>query len=64
LNKDRISEREALARDNKLPKEVLMEVSRTYAQIAEKITGEKILLSENPKDEIIDILDRDYGLIV
>jgi phosphoribosylaminoimidazole-succinocarboxamide synthase len=41
-----------------------MKVSRTYAQIAEKITGEKILLSENPKDEIIDILDRDYGLIV
>jgi len=64
LNKDRISEREALARDSKLPKEILMEVSRTYAQIAEKITGEKILLSENPKAEIIEVLDRDYGLIV
>jgi phosphoribosylaminoimidazole-succinocarboxamide synthase len=64
LNKDRISEREALARDSKLPKEVLMKVSRTYAQIAEKITGEKILLSENPKAEIIEVLDRDYGLIV
>ena len=64
LNKDRISEREALARDSKIPKEALMKVSRTYAQIAEKITGEKILLSENPKAEIIEVLDRDYGLIV
>ena len=64
LNKNRISEREALARDSKLPKEVLMKVSRTYAQIAEKIIGEKILLSENPKAEIIEVLDRDYGLIV
>ena len=64
LNKDRMSEREALARDNKLPKEVLMTVSKTYAQIAEKITGKKILLSENPKAEIIEILDRDYGLII
>jgi phosphoribosylaminoimidazole-succinocarboxamide synthase len=59
-----MSEREALARDNKLPKEVLMTVSKTYAQIAEKITGKKILLSENPKAEIIEILDRDYGLII
>ena len=64
LNKDRMSEREALARDNKLPEEVLMTVSKTYTQIAEKITGKKILLSENPKAEIIEILDRDYGLII
>ena len=64
LNKDRISEREALARDSKLPKEVLMKVSKTYAEIAKKITGEKILLSKNPKAEIIEVLDKDYGLIV
>jgi phosphoribosylaminoimidazole-succinocarboxamide synthase len=40
-----------------------MEVSKTYTDIAEKITGEKIVLSENPKAEIIDILRNDYGLI-
>jgi len=39
-------------------------VSKTYAEIAKKITGEKILLSENPKAEIIEVLDKDYGLIV
>ena len=38
LNKDRMNEREALARDNKLPLSVLMDVSKTYISIAEKIT--------------------------
>ncbi|EKA7355143.1 phosphoribosylaminoimidazolesuccinocarboxamide synthase [Vibrio vulnificus] len=63
LNKDRMPEREALARDNELPEEALMAVSRTYINIAEKITGKKIVLSDNPKQEIIDILGREYGLI-
>ncbi|ELY5144106.1 phosphoribosylaminoimidazolesuccinocarboxamide synthase [Vibrio vulnificus] len=63
LNKDRMPEREALARDNELPEEALMAVSRTYINIAEKITGSAIVLSDNPKQEIIDILDREYGLI-
>ncbi|EJT1338399.1 phosphoribosylaminoimidazolesuccinocarboxamide synthase [Vibrio vulnificus] len=63
LNKDRMPEREALARDNELPEEALMAVSRTYINIAEKITGSAIVLSDNPKQEIIDILGREYGLI-
>lgn len=63
LNKDRMAEREALARDNALPTEVLMAVSNTYTSIAEKITGEKIELSANPKAEIIEILASQYGLI-
>ncbi|HAS8417325.1 TPA: phosphoribosylaminoimidazolesuccinocarboxamide synthase [Vibrio vulnificus] len=63
LNKDRMPEREALARDNELPEEALMAVSRTYINIAEKITGSAIGLSDNPKQEIIDILGREYGLI-
>ncbi|KMT64127.1 phosphoribosylaminoimidazolesuccinocarboxamide synthase [Catenovulum maritimum] len=63
LNKDRMDEREALARDNELPVEVLMQVSETYTAIAEKITGEKISLSENPKAEIIEILRNDYALV-
>ena len=40
LNKSRMPEREALARDNVLPTEVLMAVSATYVGIAEKITGQ------------------------
>lgn len=63
LNKERMVERQALARDNALPAGVLMDVSRTYLGIAEKITGEKIILSDNPKTEIIDILREQYDLI-
>lgn len=64
LNKDRMAERKALADNNALPVEVLMEVSRTYVGIAEKITGRKLELSENPKAEIIAILRDQYDLIV
>ena len=63
LNKDRMPERVALARDNALPESVLMAVSDTYVGIAEKIIGEKLTLSENPKAEIIEILRDQYGLI-
>lgn len=63
LNKDRMVEREALASDNELPQEVLLEISKTYLDIAEKITGRKIYLSDDPRTEIIDILHKDYGLI-
>lgn len=63
LNKERMDERTALAQDNELPESVLMDVSKTYTEIAEKITGEKIVLSDNPKADIIKILDEQYGLI-
>lgn len=63
LNKDRMEERIKLAKDNALPQSVLLQVSKIYIDIAEKITGQKIVLSEDPKAEIIDILDKDYGLI-
>ncbi len=63
LNKDRMPEREALARDNALPVESLMDISRTYVGIAEKITGQPLHLSNNPKQEIVDILKQEYGLV-
>ncbi len=63
LNKKRMPERAALARDNALPLQSLMDISSTYINIAEKITGQTIKLSANPKQEIIDILRRDYQLI-
>ncbi|WP_144395107.1 phosphoribosylaminoimidazolesuccinocarboxamide synthase [Pleionea sediminis] len=63
LNKDRMEERQALAKDNPLPESVLMEVSKTYIDIAEKITGSRLHLSDNPKAEIINILKNDYQLI-
>merc|ERR1719506_242138 len=62
-NKDRMEERKKLAAENLLPQSKLLDVSKVYMDIAEKITGEKLTLSENPKQEIIDILDKKYGLI-
>lgn len=63
LNKDRMSERAALARDNALPTEVLMEVSDTYLNVAEQITGARPTLPDNPKAEIISVLRERYDLI-
>jgi phosphoribosylaminoimidazole-succinocarboxamide synthase len=63
LNKDRMDERAALARDNVLPASALMNLSKTYLNIAEKVIGEKIILSNNPKAEIVEILREQYGLV-
>merc|ERR1712188_105302 len=63
LNKDRMEERKALAKNNLLPQSVLMEVSKTYSDIAEKITGQALRISEDPRSEILTILDAQYGLI-
>lgn len=63
LNKERMAEREALACENALPLDVLLDVSKTYINIAEKITAKKIVLSENPKAEIIQILRDNYQLV-
>jgi phosphoribosylaminoimidazole-succinocarboxamide synthase len=63
LNKDRMEERQALARDNDLPEAVLMKISSTYVGIAEKITGKDIHISTNPKAEIIKVLTEKYNLI-
>lgn len=63
LNKNRMDERNGLAHDNELPASIMNSVSETYTGIAEKITGEKIVLSDNPKAEIVEILRREFGLI-
>ncbi len=63
LNKDRMEERKALARDNDLPTEVLMKISATYTGIAEKIIGQPVVLSDNPKAEIVAVLRDEFGLV-
>ena len=62
-NKDRMNERPALARDHALPEEIMLQTSATYADIAGKITGEKLQVPENPRAEIIQVLNDEYGLI-
>jgi len=64
LNKDRMDERSALARDNELPLDALMSLSKTYIDIAEKVTGEKIVLSGDPKADIVKVLRDQFDLIV
>jgi len=61
-NKNRMDERTDLGK-KLLPQSILMDVSKTYTDIAETITGEKILISNDPKNEIISILKEQYGLI-
>lgn len=63
VNKNRMQERFKLCDDNELPASILMQVSQTYIDIAEKITGDKLEISDNPKQEIIDTLRNHYGLI-
>ncbi|WP_166114368.1 phosphoribosylaminoimidazolesuccinocarboxamide synthase [Pseudoalteromonas sp. Z9A5] len=64
LNKDRMSEREQLAKDYILPESVMLEVSNTYVGIASKIVGKDIIIPDDPRQEVISILDTDYGLII
>lgn len=63
LNKDRMAERTALADDNELPYDLLQQVSDTYLNIAEKITGQRLILSADPRAEIIETLGSEYDLI-
>ena len=63
LDKGRMDERTALACENALPTEMLMTVSDTYVGIAEKITGAKLALSDNPKAEIVEVLGSEFGLV-
>ncbi len=63
LNKERMTERLALAENNPLPKQAIMDVSETYLSIAQKITGSSIDVPQNPRQEIIEILNRQYQLI-
>ena len=63
LNKNRMEERQALAEDNELPESVIMQISKTYIDIAEKITGKTLILTNTPKEDIVKILREQYGLI-
>merc|ERR1711990_467906 len=62
-DKNRMEERKKLAVDNALPEAKLLEISKVYTDIAEKITGQKITISDEPKKEIIKILDEQFGII-
>lgn len=64
LDKDRMPERQALARDTILPRSLFEEVSATYTGLAERIIGVPLPLSDDPRRDILDVLSGDgYRLI-
>ncbi len=63
LNKHRMPEREALAKNTALPASMFQAVSDTYTQIAQTITGQPIKQSQDPKQEIIEVLRSQFALI-
>lgn len=64
LNKDRMPERVALARDNALPESVFQDVSDTYLKIAEDITGTRPRIPSDAKAEITQTLSEKFDIIV
>lgn len=63
LNSARMDERTALARQTELPSHILHTLSQTYLNIAKKITGKSVSLSQHPKQDMIQILAHEYQLI-
>jgi phosphoribosylaminoimidazole-succinocarboxamide synthase len=58
LNKNRMPERAQLARDTILPAESMLEVSRIYCAMAEKITGRGLPQISQPRVEMLDVLQQ------
>ena len=63
LNKDRMPEREELARNFLISQDDMMKVSDVYTGITEKVTGSKVVIPEDPRTEILDILSSSYDLV-
>ena len=63
LNKNRMEERTALAKNNPLPQSVLQNISDIYLQIAQDITGSRPVIPSNAKTEITEILRNEFKLV-
>jgi len=64
LDKDRMPERQVLARDTVLPRALFEEVSATYTGLAERIIGDALPQSDNPRRDILDVLGGDAFRLV
>ena len=62
-NKDRMEERYAFASGTVLPRQMMMDVSSTYVDIAERITGHPLVISENPRDDMLRVLREELDII-
>ncbi len=63
INKNRIDERYRFASDTVLPTQMILDVSKTYVELAETITGAPLVISDSPREDIISVLNTTFGLI-
>ena len=63
INKDRMDERYRFASDTVLPTQMILDVSKTYVELAETITGAPLVISDSPREDIISVLNTTFGLI-
>jgi phosphoribosylaminoimidazole-succinocarboxamide synthase len=61
-DKTKMPERRVLAKYYNVPLETMMVTSTTYTGLAERLTGEKVKMTERPREEIHDAL-APYGLV-
>lgn len=62
LNKNRMPERQALAEQNALPGEMFEALSATYCSLARTISGQEVLVSDDPRAEILQVLSEQFAL--
>jgi phosphoribosylaminoimidazole-succinocarboxamide synthase len=63
LDKNRMKERIRVSQTIRLPSEFFDQLSMTYQQLAEKITGRPLACSDDLFTEIVDVLAENYQLI-
>jgi phosphoribosylaminoimidazole-succinocarboxamide synthase len=63
INKNRMDERYRYASDTVLPAQMMLDVSKTYIDLAETITGLPLARSDNPREDIISALNTTFDLI-
>ncbi|MCM8527139.1 MAG: phosphoribosylaminoimidazolesuccinocarboxamide synthase [Lentisphaeraceae bacterium] len=63
LNKDRMPERIELAKNFLISQDDMMRVSDIYTGITSRAIGSKVVIPEDPRSEILDILGGSYDLV-
>ena len=63
LNKDRMPERIELAKNFLISQDDMMRVSDIYTGITSRAIGSKVVIPEDPRTEILDILGGSYDLV-
>ena len=46
-----------------LPQSIMLDVSRVYVSLAERVTGKPLVIPEDPEAEIIAVLRDTFGLV-